>query len=122
MHRFILVLVVVIILTGCAAADDPGRTAEAYFQALVDDDTARLADLTCTAFEAQAQANASSFRGTGARLVDLQCQLTTTETTYSIVTCRGKIVIAYQGEDREFPLGQVQMIQQEGSWRMCGEG
>lgn len=119
--KTLFLIISLLILAGCASNDNPAQVVEAYFQAIIADETERLADLTCAAYEAQAMTLASSFRNTGAELEDISCQQAGTDGDYNIVQCQGKIVVQYQAELREFPLSRYRIIQEDGDWRMCGE-
>ena len=63
-----------LLLAGCATANDPAQVIEDFFQAVVADDSERLAELTCTAYEAEALMLATSYRNLNAELQDLSCQ------------------------------------------------
>ncbi len=121
--RYSMLLFCLTSMAGCATANgtDPAQVVEAYFQAIIDDETERLANLTCAAYEADARTLATSFRNTGAELQDVSCQPAGTDGDYNIVDCQGKIVVQYQAELREFPLSGYRTIQEDGTWRMCGE-
>jgi hypothetical protein len=121
MRKLLLLILGVLMLVGCASGDNPASVVEAYFQAITADETGRLADLTCAAYEAQAMTLATSFRNTGAELQGMSCQQAGTDGDYNIVQCQGKIVVQYQAELREFPLSRYRIIQEDGAWRMCGE-
>lgn len=119
-HDLLLFVALIVILTACTT-NDPAQTAQAYFQAVVGDDQERLGDLVCAAQEREARAAAASFRGTGASLENLQCETIGTDGTYQIVRCLGRIVMNYQGEQRQFALASYRMIQENNAWRWCGE-
>ena len=119
--KVLLFLLGLTLLTGCVAEADPTEVVEAYFRAIIADETSRLPVLTCAAYESNAQTLATSFRNTGAELQDMTCQSTGTHGDYNIVTCQGKIVVQYQAELREFPLSSYRLIQEDNTWRMCGE-
>jgi hypothetical protein len=94
---------------------------EAYFQAIIDDQPERLAELSCAAWESDALTAATSFRNTGAALEGMQCEAAGEDAGYQIVQCQGRIVVVYQGEERAFPLARYRVIQENNAWRMCGE-
>ena len=107
-----------LVVAGCASSDNPVQVVEDYFTAIINDDVEQLAALTCSAHEAEAVTAATSFRNTGAELQDMQCSLTPDS---NIVQCQGKIVVSYQAELREFPLGSYRIEQEGDTWRVCGE-
>lgn len=117
---FILFLSV-LVLAACSNGESPAQVVEAYFRALVADQPERLAELSCAAWEANALTAATSFRGTGAALEDLQCEAAGEDGAYQIVQCQGRIVVVYQGEARPFPLDRYRVVQENNAWRMCGE-
>ena len=118
LYPLLLFILIMCALVGCASTDNPAKVVEEYFTAIINDDVERLAELTCSAHEAEAITTATSFRNTGAELQDMQCSLTGDS---NIVACQGKIVVSYQGELREFPLGRYRIEQEDGAWRVCGE-
>jgi hypothetical protein len=116
----LLICACLFVLTACAT-ESPAQVVEAYFQAIIDDQPERLAELSCAAWEADALTAATSFRNTGATLDGMQCEANGEEAGYQIVQCQGRIVVVYQGEERAFPLTRYRVIQENNAWRMCGE-
>ncbi|MBZ0303901.1 MAG: hypothetical protein K8J31_29455 [Anaerolineae bacterium] len=108
-------------LAACAAHADAAQVVETYFRAVVGNQRDRLSELSCTAWETHALTTAASFQGTSARLENMQCQVVESNEGYQIVQCQGRITVAYQGEQREFPLGRYRVEQEDGAWRVCGE-
>jgi hypothetical protein len=53
----------------------------------------------------------------------MSCKTGDKDDPYTLVTCEGRIVVAYRGETREFPLSDTtyRAIQEDGEWKMCGE-
>jgi hypothetical protein len=111
-------VIVGLVAAGCASGANPAQVVEDYFTAIINDDVEQLAALTCSAHEAEAITTATSFRNTGAELQDMQCSLTPDS---NIVQCQGKIVVSYQAELREFPLGSYRIEQEGDTWLVCGE-
>jgi hypothetical protein len=119
--KIIIALLLLLLGLSACAAGNPAQVVEAYFQAIVADEIEHLSELTCAAREAEALAAAASFRGTGATLEGMQCQVTEGDETYQIIQCQGTIAVSYQGELRTFPLGRYRLVREENIWRVCGE-
>ncbi len=117
---FLIILCGLFSLAACAS-ETPAQVVEGYFQAIIADEPVRLAELSCAVWEADALTAASSFRGTGAKLEELQCEAAGEDAGYQIVQCQGRIVVVYQGEERAFPLARYRVMQEDNAWRMCGE-
>ncbi len=119
-HLGFLLIFLACLLAACST-DTPAQTARSYFEAIVNDDQETLANLVCAAQENEARASAASLRGTGASLENLSCESAGTDGDYQIVQCQGKIIVPYQGEQREFALGRYRIIHENNGWRWCGE-
>jgi hypothetical protein len=119
-RKWLILLLCVMSLARCTA-DDPAALVESYLQAVVDDNSEQLAELVCAAREIDALRAAASLRGTGASLQDMQCTVIEADAAYQIVQCQGRIVVTYQGEQRELPLGRYRLVLEGDSWRVCGE-
>ncbi|HEY9077549.1 MAG TPA: hypothetical protein VIO61_13535 [Anaerolineaceae bacterium] len=118
---FILVLV----LSACGSGSSPRGAAgavEAYYKALVEKDSARLSTLSCSSWESSAQTELAAFGSVKTVLKDFSCTDKGTEGKYTLVGCKGKIIATYQNENQDFPLdGFTYLVVQEGgSWRVCG--
>jgi len=119
--RIATVTLMAFVLAACTHEQDTASVAEAYLRSIVADDVERLAELPCAEHEATAIAAATSFRGTDAELRDMLCRVDEANEDYNIVACQGKIVVSYQAELREFPLGRYRVIRDNDVWRVCGE-
>jgi hypothetical protein len=121
---FIIVIILSTLLSACAAGAAGGAPAaiEAYLQALVAEDSAKLTSLSCAAWEEQARLEVDSFQGVKASLDGAVCTETGKEGDASLVTCEGKIVATYNNENQELPLNTrtYKAVQEGGEWRMCG--
>src|SRR5688572_14297619 len=110
MSRFILMLVILMLgLTACAEdakEADPTDPVEAYFEALVKGDGDTMRKVSCAEWEAQAVNQATSFEGVAATLEGMQCEKSGTDGEDTLVKCEGKIATSYDGEARDFPLGE----------------
>lgn len=106
---------------GGAAAGAP-QAIEAYLQALVAEDQAKVVSLSCAEWEESARLEVDSFQGVKAALEGAVCAETGTDGDTALVTCQGKIVATYNNENQELPLNTrtYQAVQEGGEWRMCG--
>ena len=85
-------------------------------------DANRLANLSCAAWEAEAKNELDSFGAVSARLEEPSCQISGEDGEYTLVSCTGKIIADYNGENLEINLGDrtYKAINEGGDWRMCG--
>ncbi|MEJ2598738.1 MAG: hypothetical protein P8Z00_10425 [Anaerolineales bacterium] len=122
---WILLLVSTGILSACSNAGkvtDAASAIDAYNQALVSKNANQLSTLSCKAWEAEAENELASFAAVKARLENLNCQVSGEDGDYTLVSCSGKIVANYNGENQEIDLSQrtYKALQEDGQWRMCG--
>lgn len=120
MKKVFILLISLLLMTACAAADsgDPAATVEAYLQAKVDGDADTVRRLLCTEMEAVWEREARTFESvSGTRTEDMAC----TATGDDKVSCDGKIVAVYGTEETEFPLVSYRVVQEDGEWKWCGE-
>ena len=112
-------------LSACSESA-PGSSAAgailAYNQALVSKDASKLANLSCANWEAQAKTELDSFGAVSARLENSSCQVSGEDGEDTLVSCTGKIVANYNGEDMEINLADRTYLAkyEGGDWRMCG--
>src|SRR5206468_12834353 len=104
-----LALILVIFLSGCQAGQ-AGQTGAAsaiqkYLQARAASDVDQMTLLSCPAWEAQARVEAASFKSMNAKLDAVTCQVSGSDSGSTLVTCQGKIVTTYQGEARQWSVG-----------------
>lgn len=118
----ILSLPVLSACSGSGQTSDAAAAIEAYNQALVAKDSNRLANLSCASWEANAKNELDSFGAVSARLEQPGCQISGKDGEYTLVSCTGKIIADYNGENMEINLGDrtYKAIQEGGDWRMCG--
>jgi hypothetical protein len=111
-----------LILVGCRGQGSPGTAVELYLQAVVAKDPVRAINLSCTAWEAQARAEASSFEAVKVRLENLACSETGADGDSHWVTCSGDLIATYQGGDQSLSLQErtYRVILEDGAWKMCG--
>ena len=123
LHTIILSIFFFCLLAGCTTqAAGPTQAIEGYLNAMVAKDGTKAASLACSVWEAQAQTEAESFSGVTAQLQDMACQVTGKDGSTTLVSCTGKIVTSYNGENSELDLtGRTyKVVQEDGEWRMCG--
>jgi hypothetical protein len=126
MRRLVLLTVVALALshTGCAQkSNDAGRAVERYLQSLVAKDSSRLSALSCAEWEQSAQTELDSFQAVDVKLQDAVCATSGSEGGTTLVSCQGKLVATYGGEDQELDLATrtYEVVQQGGDWLVCGE-
>ena len=109
-------------LAACQKSNTAAQTVEAYLKARTQSDETQMINLSCPDWEAGAKTEAASFKSMNAKLDAVTCQNASGDENAAVVTCQGKIVTAYNGETREWPLvgRQFSLVRQDGEWRMCG--
>lgn len=121
--KIIFIILMLFIISGCSTAGDvQAQIVEQYLQALVDQDGARLSNLSCKDWESSAIMEMDSFQAVEASLVDLACQSGETVDEMALVVCQGKIVATYNEEQQELDLSlrSYQTIKVGAEWRVCG--
>lgn len=122
----LLVLIVItftLIFSACGSQKAPAASAvESYLNALISKDATRVSNLSCKNWQEQASLELESFQAVTAQLKDLNCTAGNSDGAFTLVTCQGKIVASYNGENQEIDLvGRVYQVGQEGGeWRVCG--
>lgn len=123
MKRILLLLLpMILILAGCATEADPSDTIMKYLEARLAADADQLRELSCAAWESQIPLQVASFQSIDASLEDASCSVNGTQDDMTLVECTGKIVYDYEGERNERELGNYLATQENGEWKMCGEG
>jgi hypothetical protein len=120
-------LVASILLAACGAqAGSSGSPAaqavQAYLQALVAKDAAKLSNQACKAWESDATMEMDSFQAVTATLEGVACQETGKDGDATLVNCKGAIVATYNNEKQNLDLSPrtYKVIQEGGEWRVCG--
>jgi len=119
----VILMITVLFLSACAASDEAApKAVEAYLQALVEEDSDRLSNLSCAAWEDDAMLELDSFMGVSARLEDMACVQQSIEGDSAQVVCTGAIVATYNNEDRQMELDvrTYDVLKESGEWRVCG--
>lgn len=110
-------------LSACGNAQDaPARAVVSYLEALAAKDFDRVVNLSCAEWEEGATVEVDSLEAVTARLEDVACRATGTDSGYALVDCSGNIVLSYNGEERLIDLGRrtYRVVQRGGLWLMCG--
>lgn len=117
-----LTFLLALILASCASENSAPQAVQGYFEAVVAGDAVRAINLSCAEWEEQARTEAASFEAVDARLEDVSCSETGSEGPYTLVTCRGRILAVYGGEQQELTLeGRMyRALREGGDWKMCG--
>ncbi len=117
-----LLLLGVLVLSACASGNTAAQAVQRYLEALVAGDAVRAINLSCADWEEQARTEAASFEAVDVRLEDVSCSEAGVDGPYTLVTCRGRILAVYGGEQQELTLeGRTyRALQEAGDWKMCG--
>ena len=118
-----LALALAFFICGCQPGPSGAASAiQKYLQARAASDVDQMTLLSCPAWEAQARVEAASFKAMNAKLEGVICQESGSDSGATLVTCQGHIVTTYQGEARQWTVGDhpFKVVQQDGEWRMCG--
>ena len=109
-------------IAACTQQGSAEDAIEAYLNALVSKDVVRAVDKSCLDWEEGAHAEASSFEAVIARLDGLTCTSISARGEQTLVSCEGKIIANYGGEDQDIPLsGRIYVaVLEDGEWKMCG--
>lgn len=118
---FVVLVLMFMLLAACAPQEDPADVVESYFRAAVEGNAETMQSVSCAEFEADAARQAQSFSTVESTLEGMSCQKSGDEGAAALVTCEGAVVMDYNGEEREFPLGTYRVVQEAGAWRFCGE-
>jgi hypothetical protein len=123
-HFFLFLSLLSPIFASCQSqtTSPPVEALVSYLHALVDKDEAMLTVLSCPEWEVDALFELDAFQSVETRLVGLQCQLNAIDSNSATVTCQGKILTSYNGEQQEYDLGDrtYSIVEQGGDWLVCG--
>jgi outer membrane lipoprotein-sorting protein len=129
MRRLLFLLLILVLpvgaLAGCTfggASSGAPQAVQSYLQALTTKDAAKLANLSCKTWESQATLELDSFQAVATTMDSVSCKETGKDGSNTLVTCTGKIVASYNGENQNLELsGRIYQVTQEGGeWRVCG--
>lgn len=119
--RALLVLLLVA-LAGCAKSQKPQEPVIAFLKAMLANDKDKALGAVCPEWETQAGLELDAFSGVTGKLEDAVCQKAGTDGGYTLVTCQGKMVLDYRGEQRDRSLeGTTYLVKKvDGEWKLCG--
>ncbi|MBI5958895.1 MAG: hypothetical protein HY866_09185 [Chloroflexi bacterium] len=123
LKRGIGVLCAVILLAaGCAQNKSPQDAVETFLKAMLAGDQDKAFGVVCPDWEAQAAVELDAFSGVSGKLEGMECKQAGEEDGYTLVTCKGKMVLDYRGEERERSLEETRYLTQklDGEWKVCG--
>jgi hypothetical protein len=125
MSLLCLLLLVGVLFAACSSQNegDPAAAVETYLSAMVANDSAKLPQLICPAYEAGAQTDFDSMGAVGgAALNGVDCTAGAVNADSSTVTCTGTIDFTYNGENQSLDLTLNSYLAQkvDGQWKMCG--
>lgn len=108
--------------SGQTSASPASKAVFDYLQALVDRQPNTMVNLSCAAWEEQAQIEFDAFAAVKLELKNASCQDSGQESEFTLVTCRGSIIANYGAEDQKIDLAErtYKVAQEGGEWRMCG--
>lgn len=119
----ILALVFLLSLAACSSSSSaPADAVGAYWQAMVDKDSAGLSTLSCAEYEPQALITLESFGAFEPVLSDLACVVVEQNGDTASVKCDGTIKVSYGTEILTINLADrsYAAVKEGGDWRMCG--
>lgn len=123
---FLIALALIALLLGACssqAAGSPEAVVEQYLNALVAGDNVAAVNLSCAAWEANANAEGAAFEGVEVSLSGAACNAVTQDGSNATVACQGEILFSYAGGETEsidLSLRSYLASQEGGEWRMCG--
>jgi hypothetical protein len=113
-----------LLLAACSqGVGSPGDVVEDYLAALVAKDNIAAVNLSCAAWEANAEVEGAAFEGVEVVLEEVACTVAEENGDSATVTCTGRIVFSYAGgENEEIDLSSrdYSLVLVGGEWRMCG--
>lgn len=119
----IIILAITLALGACSPSSNLAvQSVENYYQALVKGDVEGATSLVCAEWEPIAQMEVDSFNAVEASLDNFSCEETGEDGETTLVSCMGKILMSYDGEEQSIDLSArtYQVIEQGGDWLFCG--
>lgn len=117
-----LLALLTFLVSACAQSAGPADAIESYLRALLSGDENKVFATSCPDWEAQAAVDFDAFTGVSGTFDGLECSTSGTGDGGTLVTCRGTLVLNYNGEERERSLeGTTYLARKiDGEWKMCG--
>ena len=124
-YRYIMLLILLafmVVTCQKSQSSDASSVAVDYFHALLEKDTNQAVNLSCAAWEEQAQIDADTYAINPATAENIQCKVAGKDGEANLVSCTGKLVLDYNGEKQEINLADrtYRVVQESSEWRMCG--
>ncbi len=126
MHKLLITLTFFLLLmnmSACQPQKEPAAlVVENYLTAIVNKDAEKISVLSCAEWVDSAMLDLDAFQGVEARLDGLQCAVTGTEDSFTLVKCQGAILATYNNEEQKFDLDtRTYLLSQfNGDWLVCG--
>ena len=120
---FVLSLGLLLLASCSQGAGDSATVVQDYLAALVAKDDLAAVNLSCAAWEANAEVEGAAFEGVEVVLEDVACAVAEESGDSATVSCSGLIVFSYAGgENEEIDLSSrdYSLVLEGGEWRMCG--
>lgn len=121
-----LCLCALLLVSACNTSQsegDPTDAVEAYLDAMVANQTDRIPQLVCPAYESGARTDFDSMGAVGGAALDnVDCTRGVANGDNTSVTCSGAITFTYNGENQSLDLTANNYLAQkvDGEWKMCG--
>lgn len=119
----IIFFIIAILLTACGGKTyGPVEVVTDYLNAWADKNADTLSLLSCAEWEEMALLELDSFQAVETRLETLSCLEAGTDEGVTLVTCQGKLIATYDGEDQEIDLSErtYEVVSQDGNYLVCG--
>ncbi|MFN8531318.1 MAG: hypothetical protein U0670_22165 [Anaerolineae bacterium] len=108
-------------ISAVGAGLSPDQIMMNYLNARVTGDGGQMQALACASYDSQALLQSQAFRAMRAELLGVTCSTIQQSGGSAVVHCDGTIQTEYNGEFRQWQLGNYAMSMEGGAWRVCGE-
>ncbi|MBI5350787.1 MAG: hypothetical protein HZB77_15935 [Chloroflexi bacterium] len=103
------------------ASGGAAKAIENYLTTLTGKKLDAVKNASCAAWERDAKIDFDSFQAVTAKLDGMACQDAGKDGNFTLVNCKGKILVTYQNENQTLNLADKNYLAvQEGEWKMCG--
>lgn len=107
--------------TSAPASSGAAKAIENYLTALTAKKLDSVKNASCAAWERDAKIDFDSFQAVTAKIDGMACQEAGADGKFTLVNCKGKILVTYQNENQTLNLAdKTYLAVQEGEWKMCG--
>ncbi len=120
--RIVVTVVLLALVLAACSQPDPTAAVRAFLEALAAKKVDQVPNLVCSAWEGQAAVEFDAFGAVTATLQGLDCKQVGKEGDDALIACQGKIVLNYNGENRDILLDKrtYRARMDGGKWKMCG--